>query len=298
MGLRRSNGSYSRLARAVNLWSSKSLAGTLPLPYPPSGVSPGKDIPLPSFLQPARGPGDGERSRLNRFMDPNPIQAVTTQRSASRERATGEATRRTPLQRSLKRLIDVSLGAVAGVCALPICVAIAVIIKLDSHGPVIFAADRIGEGGRRFKLYKFRSMVADAHKKLGDLAHLNEGGTFMIKIPNDPRVTRAGRVLRKYSLDEIPQLWNVIRGDMSLVGPRPQAPEEVAHYDDCQRRRLSVPAGITGLWQVTARNDPSFDVWVAKDLEYIDNWSIRVDLAVMLKTVFVVLAGKDAAPPR
>jgi lipopolysaccharide/colanic/teichoic acid biosynthesis glycosyltransferase len=125
---------------------------------------------------------------------------------------------------------------------------------------------------------------------------LNEGGKFMIKIPNDPRVTRVGKVLRKYSLDEIPQLWNVIRGDMSLVGPRPQAPNEVALYDERQRLRLSVPAGITGLWQVTARNDPCFDVWVAKDLEYIDNWSLRLDLAIMMKTLSVVLAGKDAAP--
>jgi lipopolysaccharide/colanic/teichoic acid biosynthesis glycosyltransferase len=104
-------------------------------------------------------------------------------------------------------------------------------------------------------------------------------------------------VLRKYSLDEIPQLWNVLRGDMSLVGPRPQAPNEVALYDDHQRRRLSVPAGITGLWQVTARNDPRFEVWVAKDLEYIDKWSVRLDLAIMMKTLLVVLGGKDAAPP-
>lgn len=118
----------------------------------------------------------------------------------------------------------------------------------------------------------------------------------MVKIPNDPRVTRVGRILRKYSLDEIPQLWNVIRGDMSLVGPRPQAPNEVALYDDRERRRLSVPAGITGWWQVTARNDPRFDVWVAKDLEYIDRWSIGLDIRILMKTVVVVLAGKDAAP--
>jgi len=204
--------------------------------------------------------------------------------------------RGTALQRSLKRLIDVSVGSVAAALSLPVCIAIAAVIKIDSAGPIVFAADRIGEDGKAFKLYKFRSMIAGAHSKLDDLAHLNEGGKFMIKIPNDPRVTRAGRVLRKYSLDEIPQLWNVLRGDMSLVGPRPQAPNEVALYDDYQRRRLSVPAGITGLWQVTARNDPRFEVWVAKDLEYIDKWSVWFDLVIMMKTLLVILGGKDAAP--
>jgi lipopolysaccharide/colanic/teichoic acid biosynthesis glycosyltransferase len=224
------------------------------------------------------------------------MQESGAQRSDPSERRISQCGR-TAYQRSLKRLIDLSFGTVAAVLSLPVCMAVAVAIKIESAGPIIFAADRIGEGGRAFKLYKFRSMIADAHSKLDDLAHLNEGGKFMIKIPNDPRVTRVGRVLRKYSLDEIPQLWNVIRGDMSLVGPRPQAPNEVALYDDHQRRRLSVPAGITGLWQVTARNDPRFEVWVAKDLEYIDKWSVRLDLAIMMKTLLVVLGGKDAAPP-
>ncbi|MGH9449664.1 MAG: sugar transferase [Terriglobia bacterium] len=192
--------------------------------------------------------------------------------------------------------MDVTLAAAAGVVALPLCLLIAGLIKIDSEGPVIFSADRVGKGGRVFRLYKFRSMVEDAQAKLDDLVHLNQGGRRMVKIPNDPRVTRVGRVLRKYSLDEIPQLWNVIRGDMSLVGPRPQAPSEVALYDDRERRRLSVPAGITGWWQVTARNDPRFDVWVAKDLEYIDCWSVGLDIRILMKTIVVVLAGKDAAP--
>ncbi len=200
------------------------------------------------------------------------------------------------LQRALKRALDVTLAAAAGVVALPLCLLIAGLIKIDSEGPVIFSADRVGKGGRVFRLYKFRSMVEDAQAKLDDLVHLNQGGRRMVKIPNDPRVTRVGRVLRKYSLDEIPQLWNVIRGDMSLVGPRPQAPSEVALYDDRERRRLSVPAGITGWWQVTARNDPRFDVWVAKDLEYIDCWSVGLDIRILMKTIVVVLAGKDAAP--
>lgn len=196
----------------------------------------------------------------------------------------------------MKRALDVTLAAAAGAAALPLCLLIGGLIKIDSDGPVIFSADRVGRGGRVFRLYKFRSMVEDAPAKLDDLGHLNRGGRRMVKIPNDPRVTRVGRILRKYSLDEIPQLWNVIRGDMSLVGPRPQAPNEVALYDDRERRRLSVPAGITGWWQVTARNDPRFDVWVAKDLEYIDRWSIGLDIRILMKTVVVVLAGKDAAP--
>jgi lipopolysaccharide/colanic/teichoic acid biosynthesis glycosyltransferase len=203
---------------------------------------------------------------------------------------------RKPAQRVLKRGIDIVLAVGLGALSLPLSAFIAVLIKLDSNGPVIFAADRVGEGGRVFRLYKFRSMVAEAHQRLGDLAHLNQGGKFMIKIAGDPRVTRVGRILRKYSLDEIPQLWNVIRGDMSLVGPRPQAPDEVAHYDDRQRQRLTVPAGITGWWQVTARHDPRFEVWVAKDLEYIDNWSFGLDLTIMLRTILVILAGKDASP--
>lgn len=200
------------------------------------------------------------------------------------------------MQRALKRGLDLAVGSAAAAAAIPLCLIIAALIKMDSEGPVFFAADRVGKDGRVFKLYKFRSMVSGAQGKLKDLAHLNQGGPRMIKIPNDPRVTRLGRVLRKYSLDEIPQLWNVIRGEMSLVGPRPQAPDEVALYDQRQRRRLSVPAGITGWWQVTARRDPRFEVWVAKDLEYIDRWSVAFDIRILLKTIFVVLAGKDAAP--
>ena len=204
--------------------------------------------------------------------------------------------RKRTFQRTLKRGLDIILASVAFLAALPLCILISGLIKLDSEGPVIFAADRVGEGGRVFRLYKFRSMTADAQERLDDVGHLNQGGKYMIKIPNDPRVTRLGRFLRKYSLDEVPQLWNVIRGDMSLVGPRPQAPSEVAHYDDRQWRRLTVPAGITGWWQVTARNDTRFEVWVARDLEYIDRWWVGLDLFIILKTVVVVLAGKDAAP--
>ncbi|MGH9403291.1 MAG: sugar transferase [Terriglobia bacterium] len=203
-----------------------------------------------------------------------------------------------PFQRVLKRAIDIILGAAAGVISLPLGALIAVLIKLDSEGPIIFAADRVGERGRVFRLYKFRSMTPDALQRLDELTHLNQGGKFMVKIVDDPRVTRVGNILRKYSLDEIPQLWNVLRGEMSLVGPRPQAPGEVALYDDHQRRRLTVPAGITGWWQVTARNDPRFEVWVEKDLEYIDHWSISLDFTILLRTIGVVLAGRDGSPKK
>lgn len=196
----------------------------------------------------------------------------------------------------LKRTLDVCLAFVASIVSLPLCVVIALLIKIDSDGPVIFSAARVGKGGRIFKLYKFRSMVEDAEERLKGLVDLNRGGTNMVKIPNDPRVTRVGKVLRKYSLDEIPQFWNVILGDMSLVGPRPQSPDEVSLYDDRALRRLTVPAGLTGWWQVTARDDPRFDIWVAKDLEYIDRCSMRFDLKILLKTVTVVFRGKSASP--
>jgi lipopolysaccharide/colanic/teichoic acid biosynthesis glycosyltransferase len=193
-------------------------------------------------------------------------------------------------------MLDLLISAGIGIAFLPVVGLLALLVKLDSEGPVIHRAKRVGMGGRTFVLYKFRSMFSDAEARLWELAHLNQGGPYMIKIPNDPRVTRIGRVLRKYSLDELPQIWNVIKGDMSLVGPRPQAPNEVALYSPDQRRRLSVPPGITGLWQVTARSDPRFETMVRRDLEYIDQWSLWLDFRIMLKTVWVVLMGKDASP--
>ena len=196
-----------------------------------------------------------------------------------------------PVQRALKRILDLVVSLVAGVMLLPVFALVALLIRLDSAGPIFFVADRVGQGGRIFRMFKFRSMVAGAQDMLKDLAHLNEGGQYMIKIPDDPRITWVGGILRKYSLDEIPQLLNVIRGDMSLVGPRPQAPNEVALYTIEQRKRLDVPAGITGLWQVTARTTPNFEVWVAKDIEYIENWSLWLDLRIMIKTIKVVALG-------
>lgn len=200
------------------------------------------------------------------------------------------------LARQTKRLLDVVIATVAFVAAAPLCLVIGVLIRLDSKGPVIFSSERVGEGGKVFRIFKFRSMVADAEERLKEIAHLNQGGAKMVKIPDDPRVTNVGKILRKYSLDEIPQFWNVIMGDMSLVGPRPQSPAEVELYDDHARGRLTVPAGLTGWWQVTARDDPRFEVWLAKDLEYIERWSMTLDIKILFKTIWVVITGRGSAP--
>ena len=191
----------------------------------------------------------------------------------------------------LKRAMDV-IGSAIGLTLLsPLVLAIAVAIRLDTAGPAHYRAWRVGKKGRKFVCYKFRTMMQNADALKDSLSHLNEreGATF--KIANDPRITRVGRFLRKYSLDELPQLWNVLKGDMSLVGPRPHPLDDYHKYDLEHLRRLDVTPGLTGLWQVTARRDPSFEENVAFDLEYIDKWSLWVDIKVILKTVSVVVAG-------
>ncbi len=190
---------------------------------------------------------------------------------------------------SLKRLIDFTAAGLGLMLISPVLGIIWLGIKLDSHGPAIFKQQRVGKNGRVFTMYKFRTMEVDAEKRLFDLAHLNQGGLYMIKIPNDPRVTRLGRILRRTSLDELPQLWNVVKGDMSLVGPRPQSPHEVALYTSEQRRRLQVTPGITGLWQVTSRHIPDFDEWVRQDLHYIAEWSLALDFKILIKTAGAVI---------
>ncbi len=188
------------------------------------------------------------------------------------------------VESALKRLLDLGLTTLALALTWPLWLLIAAVIKLDSPGPVLFRSTRVGRQGRHFTMYKFRTMSVDAEALLPQIAHLNLGGPYMIKIPNDPRVTRVGRFLRRSGLDELPQLWHVLRGEMSLVGPRPQAPHEVALYTPHQRRRLAAVPGLTGLWQVTARDNPSFDEWVRLDLEYIDHWSLGLDLRIMWRT--------------
>ena len=191
--------------------------------------------------------------------------------------------------RLVKRLLDVTASGLGLVLLSPLLALIWLAVRLDSPGPAVFKQNRVGKNGRIFTMYKFRTMVADAEKRLAQLAHLNQGGLYMIKIPNDPRVTRLGRFLRKTSLDELPQLWNVLKGEMSLVGPRPQSPHEVALYTPRQRCRLLVTPGITGLWQVTSRHVPDFDEWVTLDLNYMMEWSLALDGLILLKTVGVVL---------
>ncbi|HEY7097862.1 MAG TPA: sugar transferase [Terriglobales bacterium] len=191
----------------------------------------------------------------------------------------------------LKRMMDFVGGATALILASPVLWTIALMIKLDSPGPVFYVAPRIGRKGRRFRCYKFRTMVNGANTMKDDLRQRNQRAGPFFKIAEDPRVTRLGRILRRYSLDELPQLWNVLLGDMSLVGPRPHPVDDYAQYDLDHRRRLDVTPGITGLWQVTARRDPSFERNMALDLEYIEKWSLWLDLRILWQTFSVVLRG-------
>jgi exopolysaccharide biosynthesis polyprenyl glycosylphosphotransferase len=197
--------------------------------------------------------------------------------------------------RAAKRTLDV-FGSVVGLVVLsPVLVLLALLVKLTSPGPILFVQDRCGLGGHRFRFYKFRTMVADADHRKSDLEHLNEMRGPIFKIRRDPRITAPGRVLRKLSLDELPQLWNVLRGDMSLVGPRPPTPDEVERYTARQAQRLSVTPGITGLWQVSGRNDiADFERWIDLDLEYARRWSLWLDLRILAKTVVVVVLLRGA----
>lgn len=191
----------------------------------------------------------------------------------------------------VKRVLDITVSSVALVVGAPVMLAIAVAIRMDSEGKTFYKAQRIGRKGRAFPCYKFRTMVNDADKLKADLEHMNERDGVLFKIANDPRITRVGRVLRKYSLDELPQFYNVLKGDMSLVGPRPPMAAEVEQYDLAHLRRLDVLPGITGLWQVEARQDPSFDSYISLDTAYVENWSLMMDLRILARTVGVVLSG-------
>jgi exopolysaccharide biosynthesis polyprenyl glycosylphosphotransferase len=191
-----------------------------------------------------------------------------------------------------KRLVDLAVSVIGIVVLSPVFAAIALAIVLDGGRPILFRQERVGLHGRPFHVVKFRSMARDAETRLADLAAANEIDGHAFKIANDPRVTRVGRFLRRTSLDELPQLWNVLRGEMSLVGPRPPLPGEVKSYDLWHRRRLSMKPGITGLWQVRARREPNFDRWVASDLEYIDRWSLWLDLQILFRTIPAAVQGR------
>ena len=199
-----------------------------------------------------------------------------------------------PTHLVIKRALDLAVSLFLFFVTLPIQLLAAIAIKLTSSGPVFFRQVRCGLNGRHFTLLKFRTMDAGAEQRLFEVSHLNEMSGPVFKMSKDPRLTMVGRILRRLSIDELPQLVNVIRGDMSLVGPRPPLPEEVAHYQPWQRRRLSMNPGLTCLWQVSGRNEVDFDRWMALDLKYIDTWSPMLDLKILLKTVPAVLSGRGA----
>ncbi len=194
----------------------------------------------------------------------------------------------------LKRLLDLSFSAVGLVLCFPVLLISALWVKLDSTGPVLYRAGRAGKKGRLFTCYKLRTMVANADALKHSLRCRNERQGPFFKIADDPRVTRAGRFLRRYSLDELPQLWNVLKGDMSLVGPRPHPVDDYEKYSPDDLQRLEVKPGITGLWQVTARTDPSFQTSMELDIRYIETWSLRLDISVLLRTFQVVIDGEGS----
>ncbi len=193
--------------------------------------------------------------------------------------------------RFLKRVLDLSVASLALIALAPVLAAIAALVKLSSPGPVFYCAYRAGHKRRLFRCYKFRTMVSNADELKAGLRPNNERSGPCFKIAADPRITRLGRYLRRYSLDELPQLWNVVRGEMSLVGPRPHPIDDVAAYEVAHLARLEVTPGITGLWQVTARRDPSFLRGMELDLEYIRNWSLGLDLRILLRTFAAVARG-------
>ncbi len=200
-----------------------------------------------------------------------------------------------PVEMAFKRLFDIVSSGVALWLLAPMLVGVAVLVRLTSRGPLLFRQTRVGLHGRPFKMLKFRTMVENAEELKAKLAAQNEMDGPVFKMKKDPRITPIGRILRKFSIDELPQLINVLRGDMSVVGPRPPVPNEVAKYEPWQRRRLSVRPGLTCIWQVSGRNEISFEQWMYMDLQYIDTWSFTKDISLIMKTFPVVLTGRGAS---
>ncbi|HGF8315783.1 sugar transferase [Enterococcus sp. DIV1283b] len=193
-----------------------------------------------------------------------------------------------------KRFLDIFLGLLGLLALLPLFFFISILIKLDSKGPVFFSQIRVGENGKLFKIYKFRTMCHHAEEMKILLQEKNEMGRCQFKIKNDPRITIIGKYLRKSSVDELPQLWNVLKGDMSLIGPRPALQEEVLEYSDIEKERLKVKPGCSGLWQVSGRNHLTFDSMIELDLKYIENINLKNDLVIIFKTVKIMLTGEGA----
>ena len=194
----------------------------------------------------------------------------------------------------IKRFIDIFCSSLGILLLSPVFIIVGTIIKLDSKGPVIFSQKRVGKDGKEFKMYKFRSMVVNAEELKKKLMHQNEMSGPMFKMKDDPRITKIGKFIRKTSIDELPQLINVLKGEMSLVGPRPSLPKEVAQFEPWMMRRLDVKPGLTCYWQVSGRNNIDFDDWMKLDIKYVEDRSIKLDIKLIFKTVFVLFGDKNA----
>jgi exopolysaccharide biosynthesis polyprenyl glycosylphosphotransferase len=194
----------------------------------------------------------------------------------------------------VKRIFDTALSLLMLIVGAPVWLLTILAIRIDSPGPIFYTQRRVGRHGKLFNCYKFRSMVVGAEEMQTDFEALNEASGPLFKLRNDPRRTRVGRFLRRYSLDELPQLVNVLRGEMSLVGPRPNLPEEVNQYQEWHKRRLSVSPGITGLWQVSGRSDLTFDEMVLLDIYYVENWNLFLDMSILLRSVPAVIRARGA----
>ncbi len=236
---------------------------------------------------------EGIRTHVSVEFFPHVNSAIYLERLGRAPMLTFTATPHDEILLFIKRCTDVALAATALTVLAPFMAVLAILIKITSPGPVIFRQVRCGLNGRRFVFYKFRSMCVDAEQLKPQLQHLNKKQTAF-KIENDPRLTPVGRYMRKFSVDEWPQLWNVIRGEMSLVGPRPAVPEEVEHYKRWQRRRLRMRPGLTCLWAISGRDELDFETWMRLDMQYIDRWSLALDWKIILRTIPHVLLGKGA----
>lgn len=194
----------------------------------------------------------------------------------------------------VKRFIDIFCSGLGIILLSPVFIIVGTIIKLDSKGPIIFSQKRVGKDGKEFKMYKFRSMVVNAEELKKKLMHQNEMSGPMFKMKDDPRITKIGKFIRKTSIDELPQLINVLKGEMSLVGPRPSLPKEVAQFEPWMMRRLDVKPGLTCYWQVSGRNNIDFDDWMKLDIKYVEDRSVKLDIKLIFKTFFVLFGDKNA----
>jgi exopolysaccharide biosynthesis polyprenyl glycosylphosphotransferase len=236
---------------------------------------------------------EGVRTRVAVDFFPHVHSEIYLDRLGASPLLTFSATPHDEIRLLVKRAIDLLLSAAALLILFPFMLLIAALIRLTSPGPAIFRQERCGLNGRRFTFYKFRSMCENAEAMRASLEHMSRR-QLALKIPNDPRTTPVGRWLRKFSIDEWPQLFNVLKGDMSLVGPRPAIPEEVDQYERWQRRRLRMRPGLTCLWAVSGRDAVDFETWMRMDMQYIDNWSLALDWKILIRTIPQVLSGRGA----